>query len=292
MDIVADREKQIRFEGQKDCSVLIDGHVHLHECFFLIELLDAAATNFVSASRDMGLTGQIYKVLLLCDTSAQHSFSDLLRAVESNEPVSGWYFSSQTEPTVISAVRDDDTQLLLIAGRQIQTSDGLEVLALCTNEKIRDGLGTADTIEAAYSAGATAVLPWGFGKWHGKRGALVDQLIQREGAHRLVLGDNSGRLASLREPSQFRAARELQMSILAGTDPLPFPGHQRRVGRYGSFFRGPFDQNNAARSIQSLLHDDLGQLVTYGRGESPLPFLINQAGMQLRKRLSRKPKIT
>ena len=44
--------------------------------------------------------------------------------------------------------------------------------------------------------------------------------------------------------------------------------------------------------VEAALSDDLGQLVTYGRGESPLRFLMNQAGMQLRKRISRKREIT
>jgi hypothetical protein len=283
MNTTVNGERRSAIAGKTDCDVLIDGHVHIHECFSQTSFLDAAATNFATASREIGLGGPANHVLLLCDTHAQHSFSRLLRAAKLKRTSARWSFCSKPEPGVLTAVRDDDVQLVLIAGRQIRTREGLEVLALCTTEQFPDGLGTAEAVATVHDAGAIAVLPWGFGKWLGKRAAILDQLIRREDTDRLVLGDNAGRPGVLPEPSQFRAARERGMKILSGTDPLPFPDQQHRAGGYGSDFRGPFDKDNAAQSIRSMLYEDPRQLITYGKQESPLPFFFNQLRMQLRK---------
>ena len=154
---------------------------------------------------------------------------------------------------------------------------------MCTNFAHVEGLAIDVSISKVQQTGGIAVLPWGFGKWSGERGKQVMRLIKGPARHGLLLGDNSGRLAGLRDPSHFRVARRVGMSILSGTDALPFPKEQQRVGIYGSYLRGRFEGSRASTSIYSLLREGGITPTTYGNREQPSIFLANQLRMQINK---------
>jgi hypothetical protein len=265
-------------------DILIDGHVHFHECFSLAVSLSAAADNFEEAAHSLGIRDTACFVLLLCEEEGYDNVHKLIEKVETQHKIDGWSFSGTADSTTIVARHDNGRRLFIIAGRQIRTRDGLEVLALCTNAAHKDGMEIDVSISEVHETGAVAVLPWGFGKWLGRRGKHVMRLINRLDGHHLLLGDNSGRLAGFREPPLFKVARRAGISILAGTDPLPFPGQQRRVGKYGSILRGRFNTDRAGVSIRSLLQDGRTVPDTYGARERPMAFLTNQLRMQAKKR--------
>lgn len=273
-----------REAGEIERDILIDGHVHLHACFALPELLDAAAKNFEAAAQSLKIDNGACCVLLLCEDEGYERFLGLVEKVETQSKIGGWSVSTSSESTVMVARHDNGRRLFIIAGRQIQTREGLELLALCTDFAHADGLALDVSIAEIRQTGGIAVLPWGFGKWLGKRGKEVMRLINGPPRHRLLLGDNSGRLAGLRDPTHFQIARRLGMSILSGTDPLPFPSQQLRVGKYGSYLRGQFDEGRASASIRSLLQDSRTAPITYGNRERPAAFLANQLRMQIKKR--------
>ena len=73
------------------------------------------------------------------------------------------------------------------------------------------------------------------------------------------------------------------MAILAGSDPLPFPGEERCVGRYGAHASGIFEPDNACSSVRKILKEEAGQFETFGRLEQPFRFIRNQVRMQMKK---------
>lgn len=267
-------------------DILIDGHVHFHECFALPVLLDAAAKNFEAAARSLRIDNRACCVLLLCEDEGYECFLGLVEKVETQSKIGGWSFSTSSESTVVVARHDNGSRLFIISGRQIQTREGLELLALCTNFAHADALAVDISIAKVLETGGVAILPWGFGKWLGERGKHVMRLINGPARHGLLLGDNSGRVAGLRDPSQFEMAKRVGMNVLAGTDPLPFPSQQLRVGKYGSYLRGRFDEGKASASIRSLLQDGRAAPTTYGNRERPAAFLANQLRIQIKKRCS------
>ena len=82
--------------------------------------------------------------------------------------------------------------LVLVAGRQIQTLEGLEALALGTDSEFPDGLELTAALAEVRASGALAVLPWGFGKWWFRRGQLARKAIDSAAANEFFLGDNRG----------------------------------------------------------------------------------------------------
>lgn len=191
----------------------------------------------------------------------------------------GWRFSHTEEAFTLLAGKND-ADLLLIAGRQIVTAEKLEVLALVTDHKFRDGLPVEETLRQVVAQGALPVLPWGVGKWLGRRGALVGRALRSPLAPHLFLGDISGRPALWPRPALFGQAEERGIAVLNGTDPLPLATEAGRVGSFGSSLRGPLPPQRPGRAILRLLREQAP--VPYGAAETASRFLRNQ--MALRRR--------
>lgn len=272
-------------------SVLVDTHVHLYDCFDRVAFFDGAIQNFQHAAQTLGLPTDTPGCLMLTETSKDHAFESLL---EQHELDGGrWRFHPAGEGRSLIAALDGKDVLTVIAGRQIVTREGLEVLALGCNEQFTDGRAIEHTIEKVIEADGLAVLPYGVGKWSGARGVLVNKLLNGPLGSRLVLGDNAGRLAMGGEPKQFAEARERGVWILPGTDPLPFADQAVRAGRYGMVLEGKIDRDKPAASILAHIGARDTQPSTYGKTDGLLTFLRLQIAMQLRKRLSKhRPKTT
>jgi hypothetical protein len=174
-----------------------------------------------------------------------------------------------------------------VAGRQVATRDGIEVLAFNIRQEIRDGLSVDETLEAVWHAGSVAVIPWGFGKWWGRRGRVVLDTLNRHHGRPLLLGDNAGRPERSGEPALFRRAREWGIGVVPGTDPLPFASEVGRAGRYGFLVRRGIDPVEPGRSIVEALRSPSGQLETYGTRERLWDFSRLQLAMQWRMRVAR-----
>src|SRR5690606_24444018 len=175
-------------------------------------------------------------------------------------------------------------RLLLIAGRQIVTREGLEGLAVRTDRRLDVGRPTDDTIRRIRAVGALPVLPCGVGTWLGRRGRLVKRVVGGgEGtATRPHLGDNSGRPVFWPRPLPFRRAERRGLKVLPGSDPLPIASEAARVGRFGFGLSGALSGERPAADLLRRL-DEPGQPVfAYGELERPLRFLRNQIRIRLR----------
>jgi hypothetical protein len=248
-----------------------------------IYVLESAQRNFSDAASTLGLGSDFRAVLLLTESQGTNYFSRFLQQASNGSSVGGWEFQSTAESDSLLAISPSEFELTFIAGRQIVTAERLEVLAVCANELFDDGGTIPNVIDSVSAADGIAIVPWGFGKWTGHRKNVINRLIDEFSQRSFQLGDNSGRISLWREPPQFERARQREIGIFRGTDPLPFPGHEKRIGRFGFSINGPFNRTRPAASMRKLLATNDLQPASYGALESPIAFARNQLAMQAQK---------
>jgi hypothetical protein len=261
--------------------VLADAHVHFHRGFGRDAFLDGSLRNFRRGAADLGLAGPITTCLLLTESAGACFF----RMLEEGRGDGEWSFTPTAEPESLVARRGDD-RLILIAGRQVVAREGLEVLALATAEDFPEGLPLDQTLDRVRAAGALPVLPWGFGKWWFSRGARVARELAANRGE-LYLGDNAGRPAFAVDSRLFRAAAELGIPVLPGSDPLPLPDHAGRAGSCGFLLSGTLDEDRPARSLVQRVRRVRaagGRLRPFGRRSGIVRFCRDQAALRLRRR--------
>lgn len=260
----------------KKTTLLIDAHVHVYDCFDVDKLFDSALQNFNHAANVMGYGDDFIAVMLLSETSQDNWFAQATVANKNSR----WTIEETQEKTVLKVnLRTDlagEKNLYVIAGRQIITDEGLELLALLTDSSFEDGLSMRDALTAVREQDAIPVLPWAVGKWLGKRGKILSALLETEIGSDLRLGDNSGRPIFWKNPAHFKQARKIAMPILPGTDPLPFADEVMRVGNFGFSVTGKVDQTRLAYNLKCLLRNTETVIQAYGSLEKPWRFITNQ----------------
>lgn len=265
---------------------ILDAHVHIYDCFDPNAVLDGAVVNFDNAAVEAGLAAHT-SVIMLTETANDDyfaHFSNINKVGHSDG--SAWSFSATAEPESLRATREDGREIFLVAGRQIVTSEKLEILALATLTRFADGEPAADVIDEINAVGGVACAPWGVGKWLGKRGHLLSDLMRQFPPEQLAVGDNSGRPWFMTYPSHFRLAENQSRRILPGSDPLPFSREAGRVGSVGCVLRHSIDETRPAESIKRILSNPRATIEPYMKYENLIPFLKNQIAMQMRKRSS------
>jgi hypothetical protein len=143
--------------------------------------------------------------------------------------------------------------VLLIAGRQIATAERMEVLALATLGRVADGLPVEQTVQAVLDVGGVPVLAWAPGKWMFSRTVLSRRVFEAYRSRGLLLGDTSLRPALAPQPGLMAIAQACGVPVLAGSDPLPFPGEERRMGQYLSVFECDVEANRPAAALRKAL---------------------------------------
>ena len=263
-----------------ESHVFIDTHVHFHPIFDRVTFLDAATRNMHRAATALGTTDPTWHCLLLTEIAGASFFGDLRESKASTN--GGWYPRETGEPESLILERGHD-RLVIVAGSQVATQERLEVLALSTNHQVPEGASLDETLEASRIAGAIPVIPWGFGKWLGRRGQLVADAIRTAMPGALYLGDNGGRLRWGPRPSLFALAEAHGLAVLPGSDPLPFASQCRTAGGYVMALKGNLDPRHPAKGIRSLIIDSAATAKTVGRREGLAGFIRNQVGMQVRR---------
>ena len=259
---------------------LVDSHVHFHDCFDQNLFFDRAAFNFQKGALELGIPSDTTGCLFFTETSKDHFFRQLCSEAgqSSNKE---WAFSKTLEEHSLLARKEGFPTLLIIAGRQIVTRERLEVLALGCHKEFTEDLSLAETVERVEAQGALPVVPWGFGKWTGKRRKILTSFLTSRGGRRFYLGDNSGRPQLSKKPPLFDLARSLGMFVLPGSDPLPFKSHAKTPGRYGFYLSGNIDLDFPAEALKSLIGRLQSPPPFYGRRENLLRFCFYQAVIQI-----------
>ncbi len=140
-------------------------------------------------------------------------------------------------------------------------------------------------IDDVNASGCIPVIPWGFGKWTGKRGRIIKGLLEKEQS--FFLGDNSGRSELLPYPSHFTHALERGVKILPGSDPLPFISEVNRPGCFGFSIEGSLSPDTPAEDLKRMLYMSCPPFRSYGSLETGCRFVKHQVGMQVLKRLKK-----
>jgi hypothetical protein len=254
--------------------IAVDTHVHVHPVFDHALCLDAALRNAAA----VGLAhGPIW--LLLTEVAGVHAYRTL-----ADQPPAGWQAAPFADGCTIDLRREDGGRVLVTAGRQIGIQGGLELLALGTDADIPDNIGMAEGLDRTLSLGAFPVVPWGFGKWSGRRGRILRELLDSPAGEAVFLGDNGGRAIFLPRPALFERVEAAGRRVLPGSDPLPFTSHLDRVGSYGLLVPMTVDPATPFAALRARLADPVLKLLNYGRRASPLAFVRDQLAMQVVKR--------
>lgn len=269
---------------------LVDAHVHIHDAHPQTAVLDCACKNFLLAARSISAGDSFTGVLLLTETARASVFQRMWQSADTSRqtgtPEAGWWFRHTDEPCSLWAHRGPDMRLLIVAGRQIVTAERLEVLAIGTSRFFPDGKPTDEVVRAVTASGALAVIPWGFGKWRGRRGRILSDLMKQFTGSDFFLGDNGGRPRLLPDPAQFTEARSRGFGILPGSDPLPFRAEFRRAGSFGFALPGVLSEEMPSTDLKRLILGGTRPIEPFGQLEGSVRFIRNQISMQIHKHVS------
>ncbi|MDX3908916.1 MAG: hypothetical protein QHC67_03765 [Sphingobium sp.] len=240
-------------------EIAIDAHVHLHDPANAVTQVKAACAQLYDT---LGRTSAV--ALMLAEQAGRNVFGVLREHLEpSAEPEALW-IGNRADPA------------LVIAGRQIVSEEGLEVLALACIDMVDDGLPARALVSRLLAQDAIVVLPWGVGKWLGKRGQLVRDLIATYPKGTLFLGDNGGR------PSFWPMNASPSARILSGSDPLPLPGSAQRIGTFGTILSASLTREHPVRDLKRALRNPAQPLVPFGQTASVARFGRDQIRLRLR----------
>jgi len=228
--------------------LIADTHVHLYPAYDVAVALSCACERLTSLARR---EGSVDVALLLTERYDCSYYRDVASGRKSLP--SGFSFQPGTEPgSLVVENASASIRLWLFAGRQVVTSDGIEVLALLTDAEFFDRLDTRETLTCIRGAGGIPVLSWAPGKWLGRRGRVIRSLIDENGEEDLAIGDTSMRPCCWPTPRLMRRGRELGIPVIAGSDPLPFAGDEVSTGRY-AIRSEAFDAQKPVSSLRALL---------------------------------------
>jgi len=227
-------------------KLIADTHIHLYPCYDLITAFDNLRLNLQQIAPGAARAA-FFTERSDCEYFA--GIRDGAVKVVSND----FRIEPLNEKEGLILIEKDGSLLYLFSGRQIVSVERIEILALTTDLKLDDDMPAQDVINAITDAGGVPVLSWAPGKWMFKRKNIISELINSFSPDKMLIGDTTLRPTLWMEPLLMRKAVKIGFSVLAGSDPLPFIGEEKYLGRYGSIINGPFDKNKPVASIRKLL---------------------------------------
>lgn len=263
--------------------LIADGHVHLHQAHSVEVTLSSALANFSVVERALSLDGPVARFLFLTESHGAAGFEQLAEMALRQQTATGLSLEQTREPATLWITGTNGQGFYVVAGRQIVTAERLEVLALGYPHPYPDGRPVHRVLEELANASCLRVLPWGAGKWLGRRGRIVEGIMRSPHTTPLFLGDNANRPWFWPLPDVFRAATALGIRNLPGSDPLPFPHQERKAGAFGFYLAGTVAENQPFASIHKLLSAPEARPQPYGRLENLFNFLNHQVTMQFGK---------
>lgn len=260
--------------------ILVDAHVHIHDRFSLSRLVLISLQNFRTVLNRYRIRERFEAVLLLSESEGVDRFRQLSGLI-GEDTEADFQVSRTDEPTSLRIETSGGQYLTVIAGRQIVTAERLEVLALGYHDGYPDGRPLAYVLQDLEESGCLRVLPWGAGKWLGRRKAIVAHLISTWSGGPIYVGDNGNRPKFWPLPALFNEARARGIYNLPGSDPLPFDGQEKKAGGNGFLLRGELAADTPFQSLRALLQAHPERIIPFGNQEKPIPFFKHQIAMQL-----------
>ena len=116
-----------------DAVTVVDAHVHVHPGTDARALLDSAARNLAAVATEIG--AQTWQgVLMLAEMRGADWFGATRRGAPQTP---GWSIEPVADDAASLSATRPGVELTIIAGRQIVTAEGIEVLALATTAEYR-----------------------------------------------------------------------------------------------------------------------------------------------------------
>lgn len=272
---------------QQQQVLLVDGHVHLYDCYNLEQFFDNAAKNmdYYYNSLYPGVENENtpYERILLLTEGKQNDFFSRFKQEGGFPNGSGYRCHPTGEDFSLRLTREGKPVCYLLKGRQIVTKENLEVLLIASGREIEDGLPIDSVINRILENNDMAVLAWGFGKWFFSRGKVITRAVRAFDSPGLFIGDNSGRPSFWPVPGQFKEAKRRGVPIINGSDPLPFGDEIKKVGTYGFALEGAFNEDEPAGSLWKILLSPETSIDLFGRRDNVLSFFKRQAKIYLKK---------
>ncbi len=241
-----------------------DTHVHLYPCHRIEETLKSLLKNLAGHDRSA------VQLAFL----AERSDCDYFAKLKSGEIKVNLDISELPSQPGVLLLQYEGRSCYLFAGRQIVSSERVEILGLMSEKHLSDGLPAKETVERLLEDGAIPVISWAPGKWFFKRKAIVNELLDSFDPGQLFLGDTFLRPTVWGTPILMKKGLNKGFSVLAGSDPLPFAGEERKAGIYAATFSGDCDQDKLLDSLRALFHDKKTVFTNSGRRGSLLQTLI------------------
>jgi hypothetical protein len=267
---------------KQTADLIVDAHVHIYPFMSVQALLDAAERNLFAGVNGAPQTRS--GVLLVADPEGVRGYARLLDRPDAED--TGAWRREQSDARHVTFRKNGGARVTAVRGQQLITREGLEVLGIGHDAELASGLPLGRMVAQIRAAGGRSILAWGVGKWLGRRGrALTSLIIAEAGQPDVMLADNGGRPWCWSRVPQFETAAERGMRVLAGTDPLPLAGEERRIGSYGFRIRARDDGDPAPpQALWRALEAPDTPLQIVG---TPMPvsgFVANQLRLRLRRR--------
>lgn len=252
--------RRLLFDAWLYMYLIADTHVHLYPCYDIERVFVVGVNNLQREAIRAGVRESEIAAKVLCLT--ERFDCDYFESFAPGKAGSGFQIEFTAEPEVHRITLPElNQELFLVAGRQIVTAERIEVLALACLSKIADGLSLSETLEAVRAANGIPVLSWAPGKWLFKRGKLVAKAFRTASPGSLVCGDTSLRPPLCLEPLIMKRARKAGFQVVAGSDPLPFPGEERQCGSYATVIPcSQFSRDEVASTLRKHLLSQLEAL--------------------------------
>lgn len=256
--------------------ILIDSHVHFYKCFNIDILLYAAFKNFQKQALIKGCPDSFQGVLFLLDTPESIKFNELFLFVDKQskgKKIKDWQFFNTSEKNSLIARSSGGKKLFIIAAQQITTKERIELLAIGTESHFPNGLAMEQLITDILKNDAIPIIPWGFGKWLGKRKKYINRI--NEGRTPIFFGDISGRPVTKCLPLNDFFNKLSRKPFLNGSDPLPFPGQEKKVGRFGFSISNSLDISKPWGKLKKILNSH-EKIENYGKRDNVFQIFVNQ----------------
>ena len=267
-------------------AIVVDGHVHFYPEFSVPEFFAAAWRNFEKVQDTHGLGEDADYVIFLTEGGKHDMFSKLCDMADAGaDDVHSTGALKRTKEPNSLVVEEDGRRLYVFGGRQYVSSENIELLSLFSREAIPDkSMPLGELAQKVAAVGGIVVIPWGVGKWFGKRGEVVKTLFEQKIDFPLFCGDSGNRPLFWPTPALLSFATEKGVPLLSGSDPLPLASHCERVASSGAILLdGKISVSHPGASLRE-------QLVTgkrraaFGTRMNPLRFFYDQFHMNVMSR--------
>lgn len=266
-------------------TILMDGHVHLYPEYNLNQAFRLGTENMQKCLQKSSpaASQNVVAVWLLTERWDCNFFQKISAAPEkfSNGDMK---LTPASEKLAVVLERKGFPKTYILPGRQLVSKDGLEILSLATDYFVKDRtLSTRELIINVNRKDGVPVLNWAPGKWFFNRGQIVRQILEASQPTEFVVGDNPLRPVCWPKPGLMKLAAQKGFKVIAGSDPLPFAGEEKNIGKYCFITEAGFDANRPVSSVRNILKNNGLPATILGKRNGVVTFAIRETRILLKK---------